>query len=147
MLLFICCPVKCSIHLPEGFICSYGRPQGKSYLFFTQFKGEITGTKMEFASAYVSIFISKYGMIVFIDIINALSSSWLYCWGRYTIVIHSHKLLQHRGFIRKHYRMQNLKVHFSFSLSNKFDLDDTRLRQQVPMTIPSVVNSLIASFK
>ncbi|XP_076134829.1 myeloid-derived growth factor [Alosa pseudoharengus] len=32
--------------------CSVWRPQGKSYLFFTQFKGEITGSKMEFASAY-----------------------------------------------------------------------------------------------
>lgn len=43
-----------------------GRPQGKSYLFFTQFKAEITGSKMEYASAYVSILISKLTMIVFI---------------------------------------------------------------------------------
>ncbi|KAL2089830.1 hypothetical protein ACEWY4_014518 [Coilia grayii] len=32
--------------------CSVWRPQGKSYLFFTQFKGELTGSKMEYASAY-----------------------------------------------------------------------------------------------
>lgn len=31
------------------------RPQGKSYLFFTQFKAEIKGAKIEYASAYVSI--------------------------------------------------------------------------------------------
>lgn len=30
------------------------RPQGKSYLFFTQFKAELTGTKIEYANAYVS---------------------------------------------------------------------------------------------
>ncbi|XP_062412291.1 myeloid-derived growth factor [Sardina pilchardus] len=32
--------------------CSVWRPQGKSYLFFTQFKAEITGSKMEFVGAY-----------------------------------------------------------------------------------------------
>lgn len=31
------------------------RPQGKSYLFFTQFKAELKGTKIEYANAYVSI--------------------------------------------------------------------------------------------
>ena len=31
------------------------RPQGKSYLFFTQFKAELKGTKIKFANAYVSI--------------------------------------------------------------------------------------------
>uniref|UniRef100_A0AAZ3Q7D8 Uncharacterized protein n=1 Tax=Oncorhynchus tshawytscha TaxID=74940 RepID=A0AAZ3Q7D8_ONCTS len=28
------------------------RPQGKSYLFFTQFKAELKGAKIEYASAY-----------------------------------------------------------------------------------------------
>nr|XP_019936194.1 PREDICTED: myeloid-derived growth factor [Paralichthys olivaceus] len=28
------------------------RPQGKSYLFFTQFKAELKGTKIEYANAY-----------------------------------------------------------------------------------------------
>ncbi|XP_039622672.1 myeloid-derived growth factor [Polypterus senegalus] len=37
----------------EGlFSCSVWRPQGKSYLFFTQFKAEVTGAKIEYASAY-----------------------------------------------------------------------------------------------
>lgn len=41
------------------------RPQGKSYLFFTQFKAELKGTKVEYANAYVSTkptnnFISVY---------------------------------------------------------------------------------------
>lgn len=30
------------------------RPQGKSYLFFTQFKAEVKGAKIEYAMAYVS---------------------------------------------------------------------------------------------
>lgn len=30
------------------------RPQGKSYLFFTQFKAELKGTKIEYVNAYVS---------------------------------------------------------------------------------------------
>ncbi|XP_076880130.1 myeloid-derived growth factor [Brachyhypopomus gauderio] len=34
------------------FSCSVWRPQGKSYLFFTEFKAEIKGAKIEFASAY-----------------------------------------------------------------------------------------------
>ncbi|KAJ0065065.1 hypothetical protein NL108_005534, partial [Boleophthalmus pectinirostris] len=34
------------------FSCSLWRPQGKSYLFFTQFKAEMKGTKIEYASAY-----------------------------------------------------------------------------------------------
>ncbi|TRZ03299.1 hypothetical protein DNTS_027470 [Danionella cerebrum] len=36
----------------QMFSCSVWRPQGKSYLFFTQFKAEIKGAKMEYASAY-----------------------------------------------------------------------------------------------
>ncbi|XP_061457938.1 myeloid-derived growth factor [Rhineura floridana] len=34
------------------FSCSVWRPQGKSYLFFTQFKAEITGAKIEYGMAY-----------------------------------------------------------------------------------------------
>ncbi|XP_006640065.2 myeloid-derived growth factor [Lepisosteus oculatus] len=34
------------------FSCSVWRPQGKSYLFFTQFKAEVTGAKIEYARAY-----------------------------------------------------------------------------------------------
>ncbi|XP_026866516.2 myeloid-derived growth factor isoform X2 [Electrophorus electricus] len=34
------------------FSCSVWRPQGKSYLFFTEFKAEIKGAKIEYASAY-----------------------------------------------------------------------------------------------
>ncbi|XP_029356687.1 myeloid-derived growth factor [Echeneis naucrates] len=35
------------------FSCSVWRPQGKSYLFFTQFKAELKGTKkIEYANAY-----------------------------------------------------------------------------------------------
>ncbi|XP_061096744.1 myeloid-derived growth factor [Conger conger] len=34
------------------FSCSVWRPQGKSYLFFTQFKAEIKGAKIEYARAY-----------------------------------------------------------------------------------------------
>lgn len=30
------------------------RPQGRSYLFFTQFKAELKGTKINYAEAYVS---------------------------------------------------------------------------------------------
>ena len=33
---------------------SFPRPQGKSYLFFTQFKAELKGAKIEYANAYVS---------------------------------------------------------------------------------------------
>lgn len=35
-------------------LCSRFRPQGKSYLFFTQFKAEVRGAKIEHAMAYVS---------------------------------------------------------------------------------------------
>uniref|UniRef100_A0A670K7R4 Uncharacterized protein n=1 Tax=Podarcis muralis TaxID=64176 RepID=A0A670K7R4_PODMU len=38
------------------FSCSIWRPQGKSYLFFTQFKGEVKGAKIEYGMAYVSLF-------------------------------------------------------------------------------------------
>uniref|UniRef100_A0A8C8DZV6 Myeloid-derived growth factor n=1 Tax=Oryzias sinensis TaxID=183150 RepID=A0A8C8DZV6_9TELE len=31
--------------------CSVWRPQGKSYLFFTQFKAELKGTRIEYANA------------------------------------------------------------------------------------------------
>ncbi|KAJ3599476.1 hypothetical protein NHX12_033437 [Muraenolepis orangiensis] len=44
-----------SIGLSEDdslFSCSIWRPQGKSYLFFTQFKAELKGAKMEYANAY-----------------------------------------------------------------------------------------------
>ncbi|MBN3303187.1 myeloid-derived growth factor [Amia ocellicauda] len=34
------------------FSCSVWRPQGKSYLFFTQFKAEVTAAKIEYASAF-----------------------------------------------------------------------------------------------
>ncbi|KAI1891767.1 hypothetical protein AGOR_G00147150 [Albula goreensis] len=34
------------------FSCSVWRPQGKSYLFFTQFKAEVKGAKVEYARAY-----------------------------------------------------------------------------------------------
>ncbi|CAL8308336.1 unnamed protein product [Lota lota] len=34
------------------FSCSIWRPQGKSYLFFTQFKAELKGAKIEYANAY-----------------------------------------------------------------------------------------------
>ncbi|XP_033926891.1 myeloid-derived growth factor [Melopsittacus undulatus] len=34
------------------FSCSIWRPQGKSYLFFTQFKAEVKGAKIEYAMAY-----------------------------------------------------------------------------------------------
>ncbi|KAL4608039.1 myeloid-derived growth factor [Arapaima gigas] len=34
------------------FSCSIWRPQGKSYLFFTQFKAEVKGAKVEYANAY-----------------------------------------------------------------------------------------------
>ncbi|XP_053717971.1 myeloid-derived growth factor isoform X2 [Synchiropus splendidus] len=34
------------------FSCSIWRPLGKSYLFFTQFKAELTGAKLEYAHAY-----------------------------------------------------------------------------------------------
>lgn len=34
------------------FSCSLWRPQGKSYLFFTQFKAELKGAKIEYAKAY-----------------------------------------------------------------------------------------------
>ncbi|CAG08012.1 unnamed protein product [Tetraodon nigroviridis] len=34
------------------FSCSVWRPKGKSYLFFTQFKAELKGAKIEYANAY-----------------------------------------------------------------------------------------------
>ncbi|XP_042335138.1 myeloid-derived growth factor [Sceloporus undulatus] len=34
------------------FSCSVWRPQGKSYLFFTQFKADVKGAKIEYAMAY-----------------------------------------------------------------------------------------------
>lgn len=48
------------LEMKEGtiliFLCHFhDRPQGKSYLFFTQFKAEIKGAKIEYATAYVSI--------------------------------------------------------------------------------------------
>ncbi|XP_061635275.1 myeloid-derived growth factor [Phyllopteryx taeniolatus] len=37
------------------FSCSVWRPTGKSYLFFTAFKMELKGTKVEFANAYSQV--------------------------------------------------------------------------------------------
>ncbi|NXO44770.1 MYDGF factor, partial [Locustella ochotensis] len=34
------------------FSCTIWRPQGKSYLFFTQFKAEVKGAKIDYAMAY-----------------------------------------------------------------------------------------------
>ena len=34
---------------------SFHRPQGKSYLYFTQFKAELRGAEIEYAMAYVSV--------------------------------------------------------------------------------------------
>ncbi|MEE6527403.1 hypothetical protein FKM82_028768 [Ascaphus truei] len=34
------------------FFFSLSRPQGKSYLFFTQFKAEVKGAKIEYSEAY-----------------------------------------------------------------------------------------------
>lgn len=58
----------CFVFIPRHLSCDEGsvidssptlffnqRPQGKSYLFFTQFKAEIKGATIEYASAYVSI--------------------------------------------------------------------------------------------
>ncbi|NXV83177.1 MYDGF factor, partial [Atlantisia rogersi] len=36
----------------QFFSCSIWRPQGKSYLFFTQFEAEVKGAKIEYAMAY-----------------------------------------------------------------------------------------------
>uniref|UniRef100_A0A3B5KZU5 Myeloid-derived growth factor n=1 Tax=Xiphophorus couchianus TaxID=32473 RepID=A0A3B5KZU5_9TELE len=36
----------------QMFSCSVWRPQGKSYLFFTQFKAELKGAKIEYANAF-----------------------------------------------------------------------------------------------
>ncbi|KAJ8408246.1 hypothetical protein AAFF_G00256600 [Aldrovandia affinis] len=38
---------KCAL-----FSCSVWRPQGKSYLFFTQFKAEVKGSMIDFVSVY-----------------------------------------------------------------------------------------------
>uniref|UniRef100_A0A8V1AJT2 Myeloid derived growth factor n=1 Tax=Gallus gallus TaxID=9031 RepID=A0A8V1AJT2_CHICK len=45
-LLFSCSVWRCQR------LCSHFRPQGKSYLFFTQFKAEVKGAKIEYAMAY-----------------------------------------------------------------------------------------------
>lgn len=37
-----------------GSDCCPRRPQGKSYLYFTQFKAEVRGAEIEYAMAYVS---------------------------------------------------------------------------------------------
>lgn len=42
-----------SVPLTKALLSSF-RPQGKSYLFFTQFKAEVKGAKIEYAMAYVS---------------------------------------------------------------------------------------------
>lgn len=38
----------------QHFTCTVWRPQGKSYLYFTQFKAELRGAEIEYAMAYVS---------------------------------------------------------------------------------------------
>ncbi|CAO2641139.1 Myeloid-derived growth factor [Lemmus lemmus] len=38
----------------QHFTCTIWRPQGKSYLYFTQFKAEVRGAEIEYAMAYVS---------------------------------------------------------------------------------------------
>lgn len=46
---------KMSVGLSEDdrmFSCSVWRPSGRSYLFFTQFKTELKGAKVEYANAY-----------------------------------------------------------------------------------------------
>lgn len=37
------------------------RPQGKSYLYFTQFKAEVRGAEIEYGMAYVSIGCAQWG--------------------------------------------------------------------------------------
>ncbi|KAG8454465.1 hypothetical protein GDO86_000909 [Hymenochirus boettgeri] len=37
------------------FSCSVWRPQGKSYLFFTEFRAEVTGGKIEYSEAYSQV--------------------------------------------------------------------------------------------
>lgn len=39
---------------PSALTLSPDRPQGKSYLYFTQFKAEVRGAEIEYAMAYVS---------------------------------------------------------------------------------------------
>ncbi|XP_038019571.1 myeloid-derived growth factor isoform X2 [Motacilla alba alba] len=51
------------------FSCSIWRPQGKSYLFFTQFKAEVKGAKIEHAMAYL------VGRCEFCDLLDCLSLS------------------------------------------------------------------------
>ena len=36
----------------QHFTCTIWRPQGKSYLYFTQFKAELRGAEIEYAMAY-----------------------------------------------------------------------------------------------
>ncbi|PNJ18277.1 MYDGF isoform 1, partial [Pongo abelii] len=36
----------------QHFTCTIWRPQGKSYLYFTQFKAEVQGAEIEYAMAY-----------------------------------------------------------------------------------------------
>lgn len=36
----------------QHFTCTVWRPQGKSYLYFTQFKAELRGAEIEYAMAY-----------------------------------------------------------------------------------------------
>ncbi|EHH29500.1 myeloid-derived growth factor [Macaca nemestrina] len=36
----------------QHFTCTIWRPQGKSYLYFTQFKAEVRGAEIEYAMAY-----------------------------------------------------------------------------------------------
>uniref|UniRef100_A0A8D0H268 Myeloid derived growth factor n=1 Tax=Sphenodon punctatus TaxID=8508 RepID=A0A8D0H268_SPHPU len=43
------------------FSCSVWRPQGKSYLFFTQFKAEVKGAKIEYGTAYSTAAVGGQG--------------------------------------------------------------------------------------
>lgn len=49
-------PQLCPLPLPTPVLTlSFHRPQGKSYLYFTQFKAELRGAEIEYAMAYVSV--------------------------------------------------------------------------------------------
>lgn len=45
----------------QHFTCTIWRPQGKSYLYFTQFKAEVRGAEIEYGMAYVSIGCAQWG--------------------------------------------------------------------------------------
>ncbi|KAB0387886.1 hypothetical protein FD755_002842 [Muntiacus reevesi] len=39
----------------QHFTCTIWRPQGKSYLYFTQFRAEVRGAEIEYGMAYVAV--------------------------------------------------------------------------------------------